>query len=63
MIFAEVSIQLQDLKSGESLSCRQYLEPARRSAGATVEYQLFTIHEVGEKLEVSKDRKQFAIRR
>jgi len=63
MIFAEVSIQLQDLKSGEPLSCGQYLEPTRRSAGATVEYQLFSIQEKGEKLEVSKDRKQFAIRR
>jgi hypothetical protein len=63
MIFAEVSIQLQDLKSGAPLSCMQYLEPARKSAGATVEYQLFSIHDKGEKLEVTKDRKQFAIRR
>jgi hypothetical protein len=63
LIFAEVSIQLQDLKSGAPLSCAQYLEPTRRSAGATVEYQLFSIHDAGEKLEVIKDRKQFAIRR
>jgi hypothetical protein len=62
-VFAEVSIQLQDLKSGQNLSCAQYLEPGRRSAGATVDYQLFSISDKSGKLDVAKEHKRFSLRR
>lgn len=61
--FAEVSIQLQDLKTGQNLSCARYLEPGRQSAGAAVDYQIFSIQDKSGKLEVLKDRKHFSLRR
>lgn len=63
LIFAEVSIQLMDLKTGRNLSCAQYLEAGRRTAGAAVDYLLFSIDEKGEQLEVTKSRNQFSLRR
>lgn len=62
-IFTEVSIQLKDLKTGKNLTCAQYLDPGRRTAGAAVDYQLFAIQDKGEALDVAKDRKQFSLRR
>jgi hypothetical protein len=62
-IFAEVSVQLQDLRTGRHLSCAQFLEPTRHSAGATVDYRLFSIQARGESLELVKDRKRFSLRR
>ncbi len=62
-IFAEVSIQLQDLKTGQNLTCAQYLEPGRSGAGAVVEYLLFSIQSKEDSLDVTKDRKQFSLRR
>jgi hypothetical protein len=62
-IFAEISIQLQDQKTGRNLSCAQYLEPRRSTAGASVEWLLFSIDEKDGKLEVNRQRKQFSLRR
>jgi hypothetical protein len=63
LIFAEVSIQLVDLKSGRNLSCKQYLDTGRSSAGATVEYLLFAINDGDERLDVMRDKKSFSLRR
>ncbi|HYX35435.1 MAG TPA: hypothetical protein VE954_20250 [Oligoflexus sp.] len=63
LIFTEVSIQLIDLKTGHNLSCAQYLNPRRTSAGASVEYLLFAIDDKGEQLEVTRKKKVFSVRR
>jgi hypothetical protein len=63
LIFAEVSIQLRDFRSGKGLTCAQYLEPTRSTAGARVEYLLFSINEKGEQLEVVKRRSAFTLSR
>jgi hypothetical protein len=62
-IFAEVSVQLQDMRTGQRLSCAQFLEPTRSSAGASVDYSLFTIQDKGGTLELVKDHKRFSLRR
>ncbi|WP_141731961.1 hypothetical protein [Oligoflexus tunisiensis] len=62
-IFAEVSIQLQDQKTGRNLTCAQYLQPHRRTAGASVDWLLFAIDEKDGKLEVSRQRKRFSLHR
>lgn len=61
LVFAEVSIQLNDLGSGTPLTCAQYLDPVRTSAGATVDYVLFWLFENGTQLDLKKRSGSFYV--
>lgn len=63
LIFAEVSIQLQDRRTGQNLSCAQYLDAHQTGAGATVNYLLFLVNERGGELEVSRKRGNLTVNR
>lgn len=61
LVFAEVSIQLNDLGSGAPLTCAEYLDPVRTSAGATVDYVLFWLFENGTQLDLKKRSGSFYV--
>ncbi|MDQ3235326.1 MAG: hypothetical protein M3Q07_26240 [Pseudobdellovibrionaceae bacterium] len=54
LVFAEVVVQLSDLQTGNTISCANYLEPNRSSAGANVDYVLFWVYENGSQLNLKK---------
>jgi hypothetical protein len=54
LVFAEVVIQLSDLQTGNTITCANYLEPNRSSAGANVDYVLFWVYENGSQLNLKK---------
>jgi hypothetical protein len=62
-LFAEVTIQLMDRKSGQPLACLQFLNRTRKFAGASIEYLLVTRQVKAGDPDAKRQRLSFSINR